>query len=441
MGSTTSAPTTSPESGPPDGPATRERGIQTFRSLRHRDYRILWGGIVTSSVGQWMEQLTLGWLALTITDSAFWVGAVSGARAIPFLVLSPFAGAMADRVDRKMLLAGSQLATGVVAATMAVLNLTGQPHIGTVMGLSLALGAAWAVNNPSRQTLVPQLVPRESLMNAIALNSVGFNISRTLGPFLSGVLLRFIDVGGVFVITSSMYVLVFASTLAMRVPARRPQEGPRESIWRNIAEGGRYLRQHPMLRSMVLFSFIPVGLGMPYMSLMPVFARDVLGREEFGLGLMLAAAGIGAVTGSVILATAGALRRPARVMLVMGTAFGCFLVGFGLSHQFPLSLGILMLTGASLMAFNTISSTVIQTNVDDAFRGRVMSVLMMEFGFTPLFTFFGGVVAQAFSPEAAVMTMGIAVVVGMISAYALMPGLKYAEMSPPRPPAEPGRRG
>ena len=387
-----------------------------------------------------MEQLTLGWLALTITDSAFWVGAVSGARAIPFLVLSPFAGSMADRLDLKKMLGASQLGAGVVAATLAVLCLTGQPHIGVVMGLSMALGAAWSINNPSRQSLVPQLVPRDTLMNAIALNSMGFNISRTLGPFLSGVLLLFLNVGDVFVITAVGYLLVFGITMKMRVPAARPQRGPRESIWRNIAEGGRYLRRHPMLRSVMMLSFIPITLGLPYHSLMPVFARDVLGQREFGFGLLLAASGFGAIAGSFALATMGGLRRPARVMLAMGTMFGVCLLGFGLSHQFVISLGILVLAGGSLMAFNTITVTVVQTNVDDAFRGRVMSVLMMQFGLTPLFTFFGGVIAEAFSPEVAVISMGVAVVAGLAAAYVLMPGLKHAEMAPPSLLADSARR-
>jgi len=403
------------------------RGLQTFRSLRHRDFRILWIGLAIVSAGQWLEQAAIGWQVLAISDSPFWVGVSYGSRALPFLLVGPIAGILADRFERRSLIAASQLYLALVITLLAVLNLTGVIVLWQILVLTLALGAGWTLNNAARYSFIPQLVPSEHLMNAVALGSIGFNISRTIGPFVAGVLLAVLDFGVVFAIAAGIYAIVLVTTFMIRTRSR-PGGSSEESYWTSAKEGIRYVRGNRPLYALVMFGFLPVTIGMPYLALMPVFARDVLGQTEVGFGILLGASGTGALIGSLILASMGNPRRPVAAMLIFGLGFGAGLIGFGLSHSFPLSLAMVALTGGMFMMYITVNNTMIQMLVDDDMRGRVMSVVMMQFGLTPLGAMVAAGVAEILSPGAAVVGMGAIVMIIGAVAFVAMP--KFRDMDP-----------
>jgi MFS family permease len=280
----------------------RRTGIQTFASLRYRDYRLLWIGSLFSSSGQWIQQVSIGWLTYTLTGSPFLLGLVNGLRALPLLLLGPFGGVAADRLDRKRLMLTTQLFLMTVTAIFATIIFTGPAHVWNIVVFSLLTGVAWAFNMPVRQSVVPNLVPRSALMNAMALNSAGFNLTRVVGPSLAGLLIAAVGIAGNFYLQALAYVGVASMVWMMHIPPRTtaPQE---VSVRQHLAEGARFVWRHPTLRMQMALALVPVVIGLPYISLMPIFAKDVLHVGPGGFGLLMAAPGLGAVLGTLSIAS------------------------------------------------------------------------------------------------------------------------------------------
>ncbi|MEE9284205.1 MAG: MFS transporter [Dehalococcoidia bacterium] len=409
--------------------ASRQRRwrLQTFRSLRHRDFRRLWFTILGTSSGQWVEQIAVAWFVLVLTDSPTMVGLAFGSRALPSLFLSPLGGVIADRFPRRTILAVSQVTAAALATTMAVLGLTGAIQLWHIFAIILGFGVAWAINNPARHALIPQLVPREDMMNAIALSSTGFNIARSIGPFVGAALLATLGFGATFAVAAGLYAAVFFITLTIREePA--PQERPKESIADDLRAGVRYLKGDKAILTLVVLALFPIVIGMPYMALMPVFARHVLGKGEFGFGVMMAFVGIGSFAGTITLASMTRLRRGGLTLLLTGVVFGVSIFVFALSRNYYFSLLALLFIGGASMMYLSVNNTLIQMMVADSMRGRVMSLLMMQFGLLPLGAMAAGVLAEVTSPGAVVMVMGLMLATTSAAAIWLLPIVRQMEV-------------
>lgn len=399
-----------PESGAGRG-GKRRFNLRTFTSLRHRDFRLMWFSTLFNSGGQWIQQVTLSWLVYDMTGSALLLGAINGMRAIPFFLVGPVAGVATDRMNRRLLLVGTQLFMAVVAALFALDVLFEVVQVWHLFAFTLLTGAGWAVSMPLRQSIVPSLVPREDLMNAVSLNSAAFNITRIVGPAIGGVLITLVGPGQNFLIQALCYVGVVALVLPARIPDSS-RRGKSASMFSDFKEGMRYVRDDKVVLTILLMALVPMLLVMPAtQTLLPVFAKDVLRMGPDGLGLLFSAMGVGALAGTLTLASLGDFQRKGLLLMTGGFLVGIAVILFALSSIFVISMAALILVGAFQMVYNSTNNTILQTVVREDVRGRVMSIYMMDQGLVPLGSLLAGALAEGFGPGIAVALMGGAAVV------------------------------
>jgi MFS family permease len=415
---TTTSPRTVVEEQAPSG------GLRTFASLRYRDYRLLWFSTLFSSSGQWIQQVSIGWLTYALTGSPFLLGMVNGLRSLPLLVLGPFGGVAADRIDRKRLMLSTQIFLMTVTAIFATIIATGHAAVWNIIAFSLLTGVAWAFNMPVRQSIVPNLVPRSALMNALALNSAGFNVTRIVGPSLAGLLIAGVGIAGNFYLQAMAYVGVTMMVWQMHIPDREGNATRDVSVRRNLAEGARYVWRHPTLRAQMTLALVPVVVALPYISLMPVFAKDVLDLGPGGFGLLMAAPGVGAVAGTLTIASAGDIKRKGLLLFGSLLALGVTLVLFSQSRSVPLSLGLLVLVGMFQMCYMTTNQTLLQITTPDELRGRVMGIYMLNQGLLPAGSLFAGILADLWGAPLAVTVMGGAVLLLAGIGFARLPTMR-----------------
>jgi MFS family permease len=404
-----------------DAAAEPRGGFNTFRSLGYRDYRLLWIGTLFASSAQWVQQITVGWVAYDLTHSAFMLGVVNGARALPLLFLAPFGGVAADRIERKALMLWTQVMLLIASVIMAAVVISGAVQVWHLIVYMMITGVAWAFNNPVRQSVVPNLVPRADLMNALALNSVGFNITRIIGPTVAGILVVEVGPGENFLIQAVAYVGMAALVMPMVIPPMK--RATDVSVRENLVEGATYVWRNPTLRTMLILALVPMVVGLPYTALMPIFAKEVLHSGARGYGLLMSAVGVGAVIGTLTLATLGSVER--KGLLVLGAIFmlGASLVAFSLSRSFELSLVLMVITGAAQMVYMTTNQTVLQLMIPDEMRGRVMGIYMLNQGLVPFGSLMAGALADVTSAPTAVLIMG-----SLVSLLALAFALRAKEM-------------
>lgn len=382
-------------------------GVSTFRSLRYRDFRLIWFGTLFASSGQWIQQITVGWLAYDLTGSGVMLGAINGFRSLPLLFLGPFGGVAADRMDRKKLMFATQLFLLITTALMATVIITGQLAVWHLFVFTLLTGVAWAFNMPVRQSVVPNLVPERDLMNALALNSAGFNITRVLGPTLAGIMIAKLGPAENFYLQSFAYFCVSITVAKLFIPTvKRTEEERQSSVRENLVEGGRFVWHHPTLRTQMILALVPVVIALPYGSIMPIFAKEVLHRGAGGYGMLMSAVGVGAVIGTLTIASLDNIRHKGYVLLGAIFCLGISLVAFSLSRSFILSLFLLVIVGAAQMAYLTTNQTLLQLTIPDELRGRVMGIYMLNQGLLPLGSLFAGTLADVFDAPTAVMFMG-----------------------------------
>jgi MFS family permease len=398
--------------------------FRTFASLHYRDYRLLWFGTLFSSSGLWIQQVSIGWLTYALTGSPFLLGVVNGLRSVPLLVLAPFGGVAADRFDRKQLMLVTQLFLMTVTAIFATIIFTGHAHVWNIAVFSLLTGVAWAFNMPVRQSIVPSLVPKSALMNAMALNSTGFNMTRIVGPSLAGLLIAGIGIAGNFYLQAMAYVGVAMMVWQMHIPPSANTKARDVSVTQNLKEGARYVWQHPTLRAQMTLALVPVIVALPYISLMPVFAQDVLNLGPGGFGLLMAAPGVGAVIGTLTIASRKDIRRKGLFLFGSLVALAISLILFALSHSFPLSLGLLVLVGAFQMCYMTTNQTLLQLTTPDELRGRVMGIYMLNQGLLPLGSLLAGALAGFWGAPLAVTIMGASVLVLAGAAFLRLPAMR-----------------
>jgi MFS family permease len=384
--------------------------LRTFSSLRHADYRYLWTGTLFMSAGQWIQQVTLGWLLYDLTGSSVLLGMLNGIRALPFLVASPIAGVAADRMDRRRLILTTQYILIITAVSMGLLVASGYLMVWHLFAFTVITGVTWAFVDPVRQSLVPALVPREDLANAVALNSAAFNLTKVIGPSLGGALIVFSGAAGNFFVQSAAYVGVLISVYRMTIPPT-PPEARRSSALANLKEGLVYVWSNPAVFALMTAALVPRIFAVPYQTLMPVFQKDVLKVGPEGLGILLAAPGLGAMLAGLMLATlANRVRRQGVLMLVSLVALGIFLNLFSWTKSFPLALLSLVAVGGCQVFYMATTNTMLQVIVPDHLRGRVMSIYALDRGLMPVGAFMAGVSAHLVGAPATVGGMGLLVI-------------------------------
>jgi len=362
------------------------------------------------SAGQWIQQVTLGWLLYELTGSSVLLGVLNGFRTVPFLISSPIAGVAADRMDRRKLLLSSEYVLVGTALAMGALVASGGLQVWHLFLFTLITGSAWSFSEPVRHTLVPNLVPKEELMNAVALHSAGFNLMKVVGPTLGGFLIALFGPAGNFFVQGAAYASVVLTLYLMAVPPTPPQ-ALRASVAAKLKEGLVYIWSTPAVLVLLVVDMVPRVFAVPYQTLMPIFQKDVLGVGPEGLGMLLAAPGLGAVLAMLLLATFA--DRVKRKELLLPTALillGVFLVLFSRMTSFSLALLVLVGVGGCQIAFMATTNSLLQMTIPDRLRGRVMSIYMLDRGFIPVGSLFAGVTAHFVGAPATVSLMGSVVI-------------------------------
>ncbi|MEO5700395.1 MAG: MFS transporter, partial [Casimicrobiaceae bacterium] len=365
-----------------------------FRALRHRNYRLFFLGQSLSNIGTWLQQVAMGWLTYRVTDSAFLLGLVAFCTNIGILVLSPFAGVLADRVNRRRALFFTQTAMLLQAVVLTVVVAFGHVEVWHLVGLALWLGIAWAFDVPLRQSMYLHLVPdRADLPNAIALNSLTVNAARVIGPALAGILIALVGEAWCFGINALTYLVVIAAVA--RLDWQQPPAGVQAGWWTSWVEGARYTFGFEPVRVLLVLLAIVAWTIAPYSSLMPIYARDVYGAGPGTLGLLLSSAGAGALSSMLYLAGRSSVRGLGRVIGVGALVASLALVGFAYLRFLPLAMLLLACVGGGMILAAASSNVILQTVTEDRLRGRVASFYTLAFlGVAPLGNVAAGALAQ-----------------------------------------------
>jgi MFS family permease len=380
----------SPPLPPGDGPL---RITTVLRAMRHRNYRLFFAGNLISLIGTWMQNLAQAWLVYRLTGSSFLLGSIGFVSQIPIFLLAFVGGAVADRHNRHRIVIWAQVAAMMLAFVLAALTLTHSVRMWHIFVLSALLGVVNAFEMPARQAFVVELVTKEDLMNAIALNSSVFNGARVLGPAVAGLLIAGIGEGWCFFANGVSYVAVIAGLLLMNLGPRKGRASQKSALG-DVLEGFHYVRRTKPIRSMLLLLGLISILGMPYSVLMPIFADKILHGGPRGLGILMGSTGLGALLGSFFLAARSGTRGLWKLIALACAGFGCGLILFSISRHFWLSSLFLVVVGFSLMVQMAATNTLIQTMVPDRLRGRVMSThVWMFLGMTPFGSFVAGSIA------------------------------------------------
>jgi len=351
------------------------RGIQVFRSLRHRNYRLLWVNRLAVFSGYWIQITAQGWLVLQLTDSAFWVGLIAFIIGIPALFLSPFGGLYADRLDRrKMLLFGNGMAA-LLIFLLATLTSTGVIAIWHIVAISVLLGTVWALTDPASMAIIPSLVTPDELMNATAMNALAWQISQFIGPAIAGVLMGLVTIGGTFY--SAGIASVVAFLLLSRMQSQATVTTRRTSIGKDIKEGLSYIRSNKVALMLILLMAVVALFALPYLWLMPVFARDVLGLGEAGYSQLMMSVGAGGLGGGIIAAKLGDFQRKGWLLIGSALTFTVTLILFAMSRSFPLSLVLAVIIGGANGIFIAVTDALLLSIIPDEFRGRVMGLFII----------------------------------------------------------------
>ena len=365
-------------------PGEREERVpQIVRALRNPNFRLFWSGNFLSNIGTWMQNVAQGWLVLTLTNSAFWLGVVGFAGSIPFLIFTLFGGVVADRVNKRKLLIVTQSVMMVLAFTLAALTWMNRITVWEVVVLAFLNGMAMAMNAPSYQALVPRLVPREDLTNAIALNSAQFNMSRILGPTLGGYAMALFGMAGNFFLNGVSFLAVLWALTRIKYPEQEASHYP--GLLASLRQGFAYLNGRKQMLVLVWMTAVVSFLAIPFITFIPYFVRVQLHAGETGLGWLLAASGLGAVLGAVTVAARGTLRHRGKVVTLGGLLFFSAIISFCYSHSFVLSQCLLLVEGFSAILMISSFNVAIQHLSSDEMRGRVMSIYATCFlGLPPL---------------------------------------------------------
>jgi MFS family permease len=385
------------------------------RALQHRNYRLFFSGQSISMIGTWMQMVAMSWLIYRLTGSVSMLGVIGFTSQIPTFILAPFAGVLADRWNRQKILLWTQLLAMLQASTLAYIVLSGTAQVWQVMTLAFLLGVINAFDIPVRQSFVVELVEnREDMSNAIALNSSMVTSARLIGPSVAGVLIAYIGEGGCFVINSISYLGVIMAIASMRLQPRKAKSEKRH-ILLELRDGFHYAYGFAPIRIILLLMMLMSFAGMPYVVLLPVFAKTILHGDAHTFGFLMAAAGFGALVSTIRLASRKSVLGLGRLIAFSVGLFGVGIATFALSHSMVLSLLSLCMAGFGSMSVISSCNTILQTIVDDDKRGRVMSFFTMSFmGTTPFGNLAAGLVADRIGPQNTLILGGTICLIGGI---------------------------
>ena len=398
----------------------------TLRALRHRNFQLFFSGQLISLIGTWMQTVAQSWLVYRLTRSGLLLGAVGFASQIPVFLFAPIGGITADRSNRQRVVIGTQTASMILAFILAGLTLTNRVTVPEIFALAALLGVVNAFDIPGRQAFLVDMVGKEDLMNAIALNSSMFNGARVIGPAVAGVLVARLGEGWCFFANAVSYIAVIVGLLLMNVHApARVHSGT--SPWTHMVEGFQFVNRTAPIRALLILLGIVSVTGMPYVVLMPIFADKILhsGGQEFAsmigshdlgavrLGILMGAAGVGALLGALTLAARSGVKGLGTWVTVCCAGFGISMTLFAYSKSFWLSVFLLLPVGYFVMLQMASSNTLIQVMVPDALRGRVMAVYSMMFmGMAPIGALLGGALSDRLGAPTTVAIGGVASVLG-----------------------------
>lgn len=350
---------------------------RVFKAFQYRDFRLLWFGACTSSIGTWMQEVAQAWLVLELTNSPFLLGLDAFLGDIPIFLFSLFGGVVADRIDRRKVLLGSQYVQMACATLLSILIATHVVRIWHILCLSFVVGTAQSFGGPAYSALVPSLVEKEDLQNAIALNSIQFNLARVIGPVLGGLALKYLGSAWCFGLNGLSFVAVIISLMRLHINFNPPRTG--ESIIASMKQGFGFIRKQGAMETLIAIAFCMTALAIPMITFLPVFAKNVFHQSEMTYTLFLAASGLGSITGALTVAALGNIANKGRIALSSLVALGAGITGFALSKSVVLSCIILFLSGAVLMCAFAMISSLVQLITANEMRGRVMSVYNVAF--------------------------------------------------------------
>ena len=379
-----------------------------FSSLEYGNFRLLWIGAIISSTGDFLEIVALNWLVYELTSSALYLGMFNLARSLPILFFTLIAGAFADKYERRKLMIYSQGTAMLLSGILAALAFAGKLDIFFILTIGVLQGVANSFNLPIRQSLISELVPMEKIVNAVALNGASLTLTLVLGPAIGGLVVGIFGVKYALLLNTLSFIAVIWALFAMQIPRQiRKHE---KSIIQSLKEAAVYIYNHKVIFTVVLFSFLMVAIGLPYTTLLPVFARDYFHTGAAGYGYLFSIAGIGALLGSLF-SGVRSKEKVKKAMIFSFIGFGLLLVIFGtaaifVSRYIIFFAILLVMIGFAFSTFNATNNTILQLLVDDTYRGRVLSTLFLGFGLTSLGSFVIGWIAEFLGAPVAYIIIG-----------------------------------
>jgi MFS family permease len=395
-----------------------------FSSLKVRNFRIYWFGNVVSLTGTWIQSVAQSWLVFQLTNSAILLGVVGFLGTIPVFLLSLLGGVFADRMNKRIILIFTQTAFMLLAFSLAVLTQVKLVTASQIMVIAILNGIVMAFDAPSRQALTIELAGREHLMNAIALNSVAFNSTRTIGPALAGILIAIIGMSGCFYLNGISFLAVILALFLIKIN-KSTGNNKNNTALKDLKDGLIFVKNNRLILMLITMVGIVSLFGISYIILMPIFANDVLKVGVKGMGILMSSSGVGALIAGLTLARLGDFKYKGKLLMSAALVFSLSVVLFGLSKNFLFSLfTLLFVGGASIMALALIN-TILQTTVPDDFRGRVMGVYMLTFaGILPFGNLIAGSLAHALGVSFTVSVSGVICAIFFIVVNIAYPGLK-----------------
>jgi MFS family permease len=400
--------------------------LRALESLRYREFRLIWYGQVFASMATWMDSVARGWLIYELTNSSFQLGLVRGVQALPILLLSPIAGSTADLYSRKMQVMIAQVVDGLLYAAVAILILTGEIQAWHVYATSIGLATVQTFQQPSRASMISDAVPPGSLTNAIGLNAIVFNVARTAGPALAGVLIAIFGTAGSYTVQAIFYLLATVWTVKLRAenrfsPSIAGHSGKGESFGESVIAGWKFSWRNQEVRAGLLVVTFASLLLIPFSTLLPVFARDILAVGAKGQGLLLTSMGVGALLSSVLVASLGD-RMPRGLVMIGGVGiYGILVVIFSASSSFVLSMFVMTLIGLCHVTSHALVQTVIQAYSPPEFRGRTMAIFHMSQVILVMGAMLIGALSTLMGARWAATSMSILGTLAMLVIYVLMP--------------------
>lgn len=410
---------TTTASGSPDEEVSQAPAMRAFSAFRHRNYKLFFGGQVVSLTGTWLQSVAQGYFVYQLTNSKFMLGMVSSVGSLPVLVLCLFAGVLADRVNKRNLIMFTQACAALLAFTLAMLITTHVVTIYHIFVIACLLGVVQAFDVTTRQSFIVEMVGKDDLPNAIALNSATFNIARIIGPALAGVVIAHLGIEMAFFLNAASFLPVILGLGMMRVePVVHAEHEP---MMHQLREGFRFVRGHRVIRSLIINTAVISIFAMPYAILMPIFARDILHAGAKGLGYLVSSIGAGALIGALVLSWLGNFAGKVRMLFAGTLTFALAITLFSFSRTLPLSMALLVCAGWGMMTNMALTNTLIQTYCPDGLRGRVVSVyILFNMGMGPIGSFQAGTIAQWFGAPTA-LRIGVIAIVTAVTLLA--PGL------------------